>query len=134
MKKNFGFSLIEIVVVMGVLSLLIVGAFFIGFPEYDRYVIFSEREYLADTFLESRARTLASGSSFIVSTWSDGYCIKDVSDLCVTPIHNLPSNMTLTSIDLATSTKITIAFSGSVPEKTLKIEINVDQHGLVFDQ
>lgn len=64
-KKNRGFSLIEIVVVLGILSVLVSGAFFIGFPEYDRYIISSERDYLADTLLENRARTLANDEIFI---------------------------------------------------------------------
>lgn len=120
--------------VMGILSLLIAGAFFIGFPEYDRYILSSERDYLIDTFLESRARSLASGSIFVVSTWSNGYCLKDSSDLCVVPAHDLPKNMILTSVDLATSTKIILSFSNGGSESVLQTEINIDQYGYVDGQ
>jgi len=134
MKNSNGFSLIEIVVVMGILSLLVAGAFFIGFPEYDRYAIYSERDYLMDMLLESRARSLVSDKTFVVSTWSNGYCIKDISGLCVSPAHDLPSNMTLESISLATSTKIIITFAGGAPGSVPRAEINIDQNGFIIQQ
>jgi prepilin-type N-terminal cleavage/methylation domain-containing protein len=127
MKKSNGFSLIEILVVIGILSLLITSTFFIGFPEYNRYIISSEREYLVDTLLESRARSLVGSTEFIVSITSHGYCIQDISNLCVTPFHELPPNMTLMNIDFATSTKIIIAL-----ENILKAEINIDQNGFII--
>jgi prepilin-type N-terminal cleavage/methylation domain-containing protein len=132
MKNSNGFSLIEIVVVMGILSLLVTGAFFIGFPEYNRYVISSEHEYLVDTLLESQARSLVSGTHFVVSTWSNGYCIQDISNLCVVPVHNLPRNMVLASVNFATSTKIILTFTDSPPENFLKMEINIDQNGFIL--
>lgn len=132
--ENFsGFSLIEILVVIGILSLLITGAFFIGFPEYKKYLIYSERDYLIDTLLESRARSLVGGVSFTVGVWSNGYCIKDVSNLCVVPFHNLPPNMVLINTNFATSTKMTITFSDIPADSALKAEINIDQHGSIIE-
>lgn len=125
MQNSNGFSLVEIVVVISILSLLVTSVFFVGFPEYNRYLIYSERDYFIDTFLESRARLLVSGTTFVVSTWSDGYCIKDISGLCVGPVHNLPSSMTLTSMNFATSTKMII--SGN----SIQVEINIDQNGFI---
>lgn len=131
MKNSDGFSLIEIIVVMGILSLLVTGAFFIGFPEYDRYVISSEREYLVDALLESRARSFVSGQTFVVSTWSNGYCIKDGSGLCVGLVHGLPSNIVLTSFDLATSTKIVLDLGSNATSSVFRTEINIDQYGFI---
>jgi prepilin-type N-terminal cleavage/methylation domain-containing protein len=128
MKSSNGFSLIEIIVVMGILSLLIASAFFIGFPEYNRYLISSEHEYLVDALLESRARSLVGGAQFTVATWSNGYCLQDISTLCIMPFHNLPSNMVLTSIDFATSTKIRIGFF----ESSIQTEINIDEYGSII--
>jgi prepilin-type N-terminal cleavage/methylation domain-containing protein len=134
MKEFGGFTLVEVLVVMGILSLLVASALFIGFPEYNRHIIYSERDYLVDTFLESRARSLVSNESFFVSVWSNGYCIKDVLGLCVDPVHNLPSNMMLISTSLPTSTKIVIAFATASLESVLRAEINIDQNGFVIEQ
>jgi prepilin-type N-terminal cleavage/methylation domain-containing protein len=131
MKNSNGFSLIEILVVMGILSLLVAGVFFIGLPEYNRYLISSEREYLVDALLESRARSMVGGTPFVVSTWSNGYCLKNTSNLCIGPVHNLPSNMLLTSINFATSTKIIISIAGGLSNEALKTEINIDQYGFI---
>ena len=97
MKNQNGFSLIEVVVVTGMLSLLVAGAFMIGLPEYNNYILSSEREYLSDTLQEAKVRSFASGGTFVVSAWTGGYCIKDISDLCVVPVHNLPLNMIVSS-------------------------------------
>lgn len=117
--------------VIGILSLLVAGSFFIGFPEYSRYVIYSERDCLVDTLLESRTRTFVTGMPFVVSTWSNGYCIKDFSGLCVVPVHDLPPNMSLTSIDFATSTKMTIAFTDVSSENVPQVQISIDQYGFI---
>jgi hypothetical protein len=81
--------------------------------------------------LESRARAIAAGTPFFVSTWSNGYCIKDSSGLCVVPAHDLPTNMTLTKVDFASSTEITLAFTDDAPQSTLRAEINIDQYGFI---
>jgi len=125
-NKKTGFSLIEIIVVVGILSLLIASAFVIGFPEYNRYVIASEREYLIDTLLESRARSLTSNAMFAVKTWSNGYCIQDISNLCVVPFHNLPENIYLKNQDLGTSTIISLTL-----EDSLNADVVIDQNGLI---
>jgi len=128
-KKNAqktGFSLMEMIVVVGILSLLIAGAFVMGFPEYNRYLIASEREYLIDTLLESRARSLTSNAVFAVKTWPNGYCIQDISNLCVVPFHNLPENISLKNQDLGTSTALYLTL-----EDSLKTEIIIDQNGLI---
>lgn len=131
MKNHIGFSLIEIIVVISILSLLITGAVFVGFPEYNRYLISSERDYLVDMLLESRARSMVGESLFVVGTWSNGYCIMDSSGLCVVPVHDLPANMSLISLVSATSTKMIIAFSdvgsGSAPNE----EIIIDRNGFI---
>ena len=129
MKKYRGFSLIEIVVFVGILSTIITCALLIGFPEYNRYILSSEKDYLVDTLLESRTRSLVSDKLFEVSTWSNGYCIKDVSGLCVTPVHELPSGMSLDGVYLATSTKMILSL-----ENILKTEINIDQNGFIDGQ
>lgn len=142
MKNCNGFSLIEIIVVTGLLSVLVTSAFFIGLPEYNRYILSAEREYLIDTLLESRARALVSGSFFVVSIWSNGYCIKDVSSLCVVPIHDLPANIVLTSIDSSTSTKMLLAFTDDVSKtvtdntkvNALVAEINIDKYGFIDER
>lgn len=134
MGKTNGFSLIEIIVVMGILSLLATSAFFVGLPEYNRYIISSERDLLVDALLESRARSFAAGTQFAVNIFSNGYCIKDSSNLCVVPFHNLPTGMVLTSVDLATSTKMALAFTDSGSEGVLKVEINIDQNGFIDGQ
>lgn len=126
MIKNNGFSLIEIIVVVGVLSLLIVGAVFLGFPEYKRYIISAEREYLVDALLESRARSLTSNTIFTVKTWTNGYCIQDDSNLCVVPFHNLPENISLKNQDLGTSTSISLTL-----ENSINTEVIIDQNGLI---
>ncbi|HAO64531.1 TPA: hypothetical protein DCQ44_00950 [Candidatus Taylorbacteria bacterium] len=126
MKKNGGFSLIEIVVVMGILSLLIAGAFFIGFPEYNRYIISSEREGLVDALLEARTRIFVEDQKFVVSTTSNSYCIKDPQDLCISLAHSLPANLILKTITLATSTKMILSFS-----EGLATEIIIDQNGYI---
>jgi len=130
-RNILGFSLVEVLVAMGILSLLITGAFFVGFPEYNRYVISSEREYLVDALLESRARSFASSSVFFVSVSPNGYCIQDSSGLCVVPFHNLPANMTLTSTNFATSTEMIISFVGIDPKNLPNAEIIIDQNGFI---
>jgi type II secretory pathway pseudopilin PulG len=130
MEKNRAFSLIEVVLTVGIISALMASVLLIGIPEYNRYVIYSERQYLVDEILESRARSLASGGIFNVSTWTNGYCIQDLSGLCIDPIHNLPPNVMLTSTNFATSTKLIIAFS-DLSENGLQAEINVDQYGFI---
>lgn len=132
MKNCKGFSLIEIVVVVGILSLLISTAFFIGFPEYDRYVLYCERDYLVDTLLEARAKSFVGGTELGLSVWSNGYCIKDYLGLCITPVHDLPANTVLTRVDFATSTKFVLAFTSNAPESLLRIEINTDQYGFIY--
>ncbi len=126
LKFSNGFTLIEVLVSLAILSMIAISAVYIGFPEYDRYLMNSEREYLTDALIESRARTLVSGSEYFVNIWSNGYCIKDDSDLCVVPAHDLPVNFTISSFDLATSTKIVISTSGGISS-----EINLDQNGFI---
>lgn len=129
MKKSLGFSLIEIVVVVGILSALMSGAFFIGLPEYNRYVFTTERQYLVDALLESRARSLASGESFNVSIWPNGYCIQDSSGQCIVPFHSLPSNMFLIRNVFATSTVMVLSLDGIQSS-----EIIIDQNGFIDKQ
>ena len=127
MNKACGFSLIEVVVVLGILSAMVVCTFFIGFPEYNRYLIYLERQYLVDTLLESRTRSSVGDNSFVVLTWTSGYCIQDLSNLCVVPAHSLPVNTTLEEFNFATSTKFVL-------KNTIQVEVNVDQYGFVDGQ
>jgi prepilin-type N-terminal cleavage/methylation domain-containing protein len=127
-QKSFGFSLIEIVVVIGILCLLLAGAFYVGLPQYDNYLLSSERRFLTEAFLESRARSFVHNTPFVVGIWSSGYCIQDALFVCTTPSHILPANMTLQSFKFATSTKIIL--HGSIQST----EINLDQYGFVDGQ
>ena len=53
MDKN-GFSLIEVVMVIGIISSIIPAAYVIGLPEYDRYISRSQKEAFVDQLFDAR--------------------------------------------------------------------------------
>jgi len=61
-----GFSLIEIIVMLGIFVALIQGAFFIGVPEYKRYVFDAEKNFYVDALLECRSQAMSSGQNCAV--------------------------------------------------------------------
>ena len=124
MKKYSGFSLIEIVVVVGILSMLLISTYFIGLPEYSRFVISTEKDYLADALLESRTKSLAGDESLTLAIWPTGYCIQNTSNVCVMPFHNLPVNMALKKNKLATTTQYVI-------EDGVQTEIITEKYGYI---
>ena len=67
-SENSGFSLIELVVFIGIFVSLFYAAFSIGLPEYNRYVLDQEKQTLVDELLDSRSLALAAGTPVATST------------------------------------------------------------------
>jgi len=76
-KSTAGFTLIEIVVVMGIFSLIFCLGTFASFSSYNRYVFNSEKETLVTLLYSARSRALnnISGFSHGVHIDKEGYTI-----------------------------------------------------------
>ena len=151
-KNNFwrrGFSLIEIVVAVGVLGALLSATFLIGLPQYDRYALDFERQSLVDVLLDCRSRALSGADKNGIKIWSDGYCTINGNDsdsssstsLCVGEKYDLPTGVLLTSRDgfsqgffsaqglFSTSTILTLEFTQA--SSTLNYQIDLDSDGFI---
>ena len=64
--KKRAFSLIEVVVVLGIIAALVPAAYTIGLPEYDRYISRLKKEAFGDGLLDDRARAIATGKNVAV--------------------------------------------------------------------
>ena len=141
-KHKNAFSLIEVMVFVGIFAVLIKSAFLIGLPEYKHYVLGAEKKFLVDTLLESRSQALATGKSYGVKIWDSGYCTVDSLEtiLCLSQPYRLPVQMSVVGLSQgvflgqglflttelnASSTIVKINYDGQTDE------INIDQNGFI---
>lgn len=109
MDKN-GFSLIEVVVAVGIIAAIVPAAYTLGLPEYDRYVSRLKKEAFVDQLFDDRSRAMATGNS-LSSEGGDGK-----------------------SIGVFSAQGSFISLSGGSTSVNIKVdeyEVNIDQNGFI---